>query len=206
MQVTITRRMAVTAAAVLALVGAGGAIAASGNSKGSSTASASQTCGPGGPGHGPRAGSINAVAEYLGLTKAELRTARENGTTLAQLATQQGKSVSGLKQAIYDAAKADLDKAVAAGRITSAQEKTMLSRLQSHLDEMVNSTGPPPDQVPVCEWRDVHEFRTCPCRPRSAAQGWERLRSVPWLAPVQRERSSSSTSSRSRTAATASRG
>ena len=143
MQVTITRRMAVTAAAVLALVGAGGAIAASGNSNGTGTASARQ-CGPGGPGLGPRAGSIEAVADYLGLTKAELRTARENGTSLAQLATQQGKSVSGLKQAIYDAAKADLDKAVAAGRITSAQEKTMLSRLQSHLDDMVNSTGPPP--------------------------------------------------------------
>jgi hypothetical protein len=143
MQVTITRRMAVTAAAVIALVGAGGAIAASGNSKGSSTASANQ-CGPAGPGHGPRAGSIEAVASYLGLTKAELRTAHENGTTLAQLATQQGKSVSGLKQAIYDAAKADLDKAVAAGRITAAQEKSMLSGLQSHLDDMVNSTGPPP--------------------------------------------------------------
>ncbi len=143
MQITITRRMAVTAAAVLALVGAGGAIAASGNSKGSSAASPSQ-CGPAGPGHGPRAGSIEAVATYLGLTKAELRTARENGTTLAQLATQQGKSVAGLKQAIYDAAKADLDKAVAAGRITTAQEKSMLSGLQSHLDDMVNSTGPPP--------------------------------------------------------------
>ena len=78
------------------------------------------------------------------MTKAELRTARENGTSLAQLATQQGKSVAGLKQAIYDAAKADLDKAVAAGRITSAQETRMLSGLQSHLDDMVNSTGPPP--------------------------------------------------------------
>ena len=78
------------------------------------------------------------------MTKAELRTAHENGTTLAQLATQQGKSVDGLKQAMYDAAKADLDKAVAAGRITAAQETKMLSGLQSHLDDMVNSTGPPP--------------------------------------------------------------
>lgn len=141
---TITRRMAVSAVAVLALVGAGGAIAASGHSSGSTTASTGQTCGPGGPGLGHRAGSIDAVAHYLGLTKTELRTARDNGSSLAQLATQQGKSVSGLKQAMYDAAKADLDKAVAAGRITSAQEKTMLSGLQAHIDDMVNSTGPPP--------------------------------------------------------------
>ena len=78
------------------------------------------------------------------MTKAELRTARENGTSLAQLATQQGKSVAGLKQAIYGAAKVDLDKAVAAGRITAAQEATRLADLQSHLDDIVNSTGPPP--------------------------------------------------------------
>jgi len=144
MQVTITRRMAVTGVAVVALVGAGGAIAASGHSNKSGTASKRGTCGPGGRGHGPLASSINAVANYLGLTNAELRTARQNGTSLAQLATQQGKSVSGLKQAIYDAAKADFDKAVSAGRITAAQEATRLSDLQSHLDDIVNSTGPPP--------------------------------------------------------------
>jgi hypothetical protein len=142
MQVTITRRMAVTGVAVVALVGAGGAIAASGHSNKSGTASKRGTCGPGG--RGPLASSINAVANYLGLTNAELRTARQNGTSLAQLATQQGKSVSGLKQAIYDAAKADFDKAVSAGRITAAQEATRLSDLQSHLDDIVNSTGPPP--------------------------------------------------------------
>ena len=144
MQVTITRRMAAATVVLLALVGAGGAIAASGHSSSSGTASTSQTCGPGGLAPGPRAGFLDAVANYLGLSKAELRTARENGTSLAQLATQQGKSVDGLKQAIYDAAKADLDKAVAAGRITSAQETTMLSGLQAHLDDIVNSNGPPP--------------------------------------------------------------
>ena len=143
MQVTITRRMAAGLVAVVALVVAGGAIAAS-NGSGAAAASTAQRCGPGPPGAGPRAGFANAVASYLGLTKAELRTARDNGTSLAQLATQQGKSVAGLKQAIYDAAKSDLDKAVAAGRITAAQETRMLSGLQAHLDDMVNGTGPPP--------------------------------------------------------------
>jgi hypothetical protein len=142
MLITITRRMAVSAVAVFALIGTGGAIAASGHS-GSNTASSNQACGPG-AGHGPHAGFLNAITTYLGVTKAELRTARENGTSLAQLATQQGKSLAGLKQAIYDAAKADLDKAVTAGRITAAQETTRLADLQSHLDDIVNSTGPPP--------------------------------------------------------------
>ena len=144
MQVTITRRTVVSAVGVIALVGAGGAIAASGHSSTSTTPSTSQTCGPGPPGLGPRAGFLDAAASYLGVTRAELRTARDNGTSLAQLATQNGKTVAGLKQAIYDDAKANLDKAVAAGRITSAQETTMLSGLQSHLDDIVNSTGPPP--------------------------------------------------------------
>ena len=143
MQVTITRRMVAGIVAVVALVVAGGAIAAS-NGSGPGTASTKQGCGPGPPGAGLHAGFPDAVVSYLGLTKAELRTARENGTSLAQLATQQGKSVVGLEQAIYNSAKSDLDKAVAAGRITSAQETRMLSGLQSHLDDIVNATGPPP--------------------------------------------------------------
>ena len=130
------------------------------------------------------------------MTKAELRTARENGTSLAQLATQQGKSVAGLKQAIYDAAKADLDKAVAAGRITAAQETSMLATSS----------------------RTSTTWSTRPARPSRASagrvarpSGRERLRSAaatvgPWPLPSSVTTSSSSTSSRSRTAATASRG
>jgi len=143
MQITITRRMAVTVVAVLALVGAGGAVAASGHSKGSGTAAQKGAC-AGRPGGGPAADFANAVASYLGVTKAELKAARDSGTSLAQLAAKQGKSVSGLKDAIYADAKAHLDKDVAAGKLTSAQEASMLSNLQSHLDDMVNATGPPP--------------------------------------------------------------
>jgi hypothetical protein len=141
MQITITRRMAVTMVAVLALVGAGGAVAASGHS--SSTAAKSGTC-PGHPGPGARADFATAVASYLGLTKAELKTARDSGTSLAQLATQQGKTVGGLESAIYADAKTHLDKDVAAGKLTAAQEASMLANLQLHLDDMVNATGPPP--------------------------------------------------------------
>ena len=140
MQITITKRMAVAVVAVLALVGAGGAVAAS---KSSGSPPAARGACPGHPGGGP-ADFANAVASYLGVTKAELKTARDNGTSLAQLATQQGKSVSGLKDAIYADAKAHLDQQVAAGRLTAAQETAMLTDLQSHLDDIVNATGPPP--------------------------------------------------------------
>src|SRR3954451_18931795 len=143
MQITITRRMAVTVVAVIALVGAGGAVAASGHSAG--TAAKSGACpGPGRPGPGAHADFATAVASYLGITKAELKTARDNGTSLAQLATQNGKTVAGLEAAIYADAKAHLEKDVTAGKLTAAQETSMLANLQSHLDDLVNATGPPP--------------------------------------------------------------
>jgi len=140
MRITIARRMAVTVVAVLALVGAGGAVAAS---KSSGAGTQSGAC-PGHPGVGPGADFTAAVASYLGVTTAELKTARDSGTSLAQLATQNGKSVSGLKDAIYANASTHLDKDVAAGKLTSAQESSMLSTLRSHLDDIVNATGPPP--------------------------------------------------------------
>ena len=143
MQITITKRMAVAVVAVLALVGAGGAVAASGHSKSSGATAQAGAC-PGRPGGAPGADFANAVASYLGVTKAELKTARDSGTSLAQLATQKGKSVSGLEDAIYADAKAHLGAQVAAGKLTAARESAMLSNLQSHLDDMVNATGPPP--------------------------------------------------------------
>ena len=149
MQITITRRTIVAAVAAMALVGAGGAIAASNAAGGSSGTAATAACGPGPGGRGARAGFLDAAATYLGLTQAELRTAHQNGTTLAQLAEQKGKAVAGLKQAIYDAAKAHLDAEVTAGRITAAQETTMLADLQSHLDDIVNGTGPPSGPPPA---------------------------------------------------------
>jgi hypothetical protein len=152
MQITITRRMAVSAVAALALIGAGGAIAASGHSSGSSTASSRQTCGPG-PGLGPRADSINAVATYLGVTKAELRTAHENGTSLAQLATQQGKSVDGLKQAMLADAKTHLDQAVKDGMLTQAQATQELNELRSRIDQIVTGTFRGPGEGRMFRWR-----------------------------------------------------
>jgi len=74
------------------------------------------------------------------VTPAQLRTELKAGKTLAQVATEHGKSVAGLEQAITTAVKTRLDKAVTAGKITSAQEQKVLSGLQSRLDKLVNRT------------------------------------------------------------------
>jgi hypothetical protein len=84
---------------------------------------------------------IQAAASYLGLTVTELRTQLQSGKSLAQVAAAQGKSVTGLKDAILAAAKTRLDQAVAAGRLTAAQEQALLDRLKTRLDTFVNRTG-----------------------------------------------------------------
>jgi hypothetical protein len=87
-----------------------------------------------------RRGLVRVSATYLGVTPAQLRTELKAGKTLAQVATEYGKSVAGLEQAITTAVKTRLDKAVTAGKITSAQEQKVLSGLQSRLDKLVNRT------------------------------------------------------------------
>ena len=98
---------------------------------------------------GPRAGVRTphfgaAVASYLGLTRAELRTQLRSGKSLAQIATAQGKTVAGLKAVILAEAKARLDRAVTAGKLTATQEKALLDKLAAHIDDLVNRMGPPP--------------------------------------------------------------
>jgi hypothetical protein len=96
----------------------------------------------GGPGGGPF--DLPAVTGYLGITAAQLRTQLEDGKSLADVAKAQGKTVAGLEEAIVAAATKKLDAAVATGKLTAAQETAMLADLKSHVDDMVNRTGPPP--------------------------------------------------------------
>ena len=133
------KRIAACITSVVLMVGAGAGLAQAAQSASSKSATASTARGDHGPG-GPGAA---AIATYLGLTAAELRTQLEAGKTLADLAKAQGKGVSGLKDAIVADAKTHLDADVAAGKLTAAQEATMLADLKSHVDDMVNRTGPP---------------------------------------------------------------
>lgn len=126
--------------------------------------------GPGGPGfgfghHGP-GHSVDAAAKYLSLSESELHDQLESGKSLADVAKAKGKDVDGLKQAIVDAAKADLDKAVADKELTGAQRDQMVKDLESHVDDLVNGKpaagkrgfrrgghfgppGPPPPGAPT---------------------------------------------------------
>lgn len=87
-------------------------------------------------------GGLEAAATYLGLTEAQLATELEGGKTLAQVAQAHGKSVDGLVDALVADMKQHLDAAVAAGRLTKAQETEMLDRLRDRITSRVNSRMP----------------------------------------------------------------
>ena len=89
-------------------------------------------------------GGLRAAASYLGLTNAQLFQQLSSGKSLADVAKAQHKSVSGLEQALTDAAKTKLDKLVANKTITAAQEQKLLSRLSARIDQQVNAKGFPP--------------------------------------------------------------
>jgi hypothetical protein len=106
--------------------------------------------GPGGPGFAAPAGpgfgkpaianEIAAAAKYLGLSGADLSAKLRDGQSLADVAKAQSKDVAGLKTAILDAAKADLDKAVADKKLTQSQADDIANGLKSHIDDIVNGS------------------------------------------------------------------
>jgi hypothetical protein len=89
---------------------------------------------------------LDAAATYLGLTADQLRTQLESGKSLADVAKAQGKSVSGLEQAIVSAVQARLDQAVADGRLTGDQRDQILSDLKARIDDFVNRTPSAPPE------------------------------------------------------------
>jgi hypothetical protein len=106
-------------------------------------------------GHAPFGahGHLSAAADYLGLTAPQLFQKLASGQSLADVAKAQHKSVDGLKKAILDGAKKDLDQAAKNGFLTEAQAKLALSALQSRIDDIVNGTFPGPGPRGRFQWR-----------------------------------------------------
>jgi hypothetical protein len=88
------------------------------------------------------------AAKYLGLDAATLRDRLASGKSLADVAKDQGKDVAGLEQALVDAARSRLDKAVADKRITEQQRQSILDRLQSRVADLVAGKPPAPPPAP----------------------------------------------------------
>jgi len=104
--------------------------------------------GPGPHGHVLFHGRLEAAASYLELTAAELREALHDGQTLAEVATAQGKTVDGLKEAMVADATERLNAAVADGRLTEEQKQRILEELPARIDALVQGELPPPPHGP----------------------------------------------------------
>jgi hypothetical protein len=168
---TSRKRLAIGAAGVLALAGAGAALAATGSGghptaavrPGAAISDIVATSGTRGDrliglgrgfgfrvGVGPFGAGLDAAASYLGISQDQLRSDLESGKTLAQIANSTpGKSADGLIQALVAAGKQKLDAAVKAGDLTQTQETDILSHLQQAITDIVNGTrpaGPSPGQ------------------------------------------------------------
>ena len=97
----------------------------------------------GGPRFHTNGGPLAAAAHYLGLSVPQLLNQLGGGKSLAQVASSKGKSTSGLENAIVSVERARLEKARAAGRISSSQEQELLTRLQARVKDLVNGKRPP---------------------------------------------------------------
>lgn len=82
-------------------------------------------------------GSLQAAASYLGLTKKALGSDLRSGKTLGAIAKANGKSVTGLEQAMLAASKKQLGSAVSAGRLTKSQEAMFLKGISARIDQLV---------------------------------------------------------------------
>ncbi len=95
-------------------------------------------------GRGVLGAASAAVASYLGITPAELRTELESGKTLAQIAVAHNKTADGVVTTLLADAKKRLDAAVTAKKLTADQEQTFLDRLKTLLTDVVNGKRPQP--------------------------------------------------------------
>jgi hypothetical protein len=139
MKTNLKKLQVAGATLAVAVAGTGAAFAAThGSSSGAAASSTSRTVTTGAlggpPGRGGFGVDLAAAASYLGTTKAKLQAQLRSGTTLAKIASStSGKSTAGLIDAIVAAEKK---------RLTSTQQKGMLSGLTQRVTAFVNGTRP----------------------------------------------------------------
>jgi hypothetical protein len=85
-------------------------------------------------------GRLETAATYIGITEAQLHNELEGGKSLAQVAKDHNKSVTGLVDALYADSKQKLDSAVSAGKLTKDQATAMLNGLKDRITSMVDET------------------------------------------------------------------
>jgi hypothetical protein len=97
-------------------------------------------CGPGGRGAGHFA-DLAVAAEALGVTEDELRAALSEGSSLADVAEEQGVDVQTVIDAMVAAVTAELDERVAAGDLDEERAAEIEAGLVERITAKVNGEG-----------------------------------------------------------------
>lgn len=100
-----------------------------------------------GPGQRPGQGQQNPgmagwqqVASILGMSPQDLTAELRSGKSLAQVAEAKGISRETLKAKLLEQRKAQLDQAVASGRLTADQAKARMDQMTANIDRMLDAT------------------------------------------------------------------
>jgi len=97
--------------------------------------------GPGRGQHGPRGAGV--VADILGLDGSEIRDALQNGSTIADLAAEQGVSTDDIVDALVDAAEERVADALESGRIDQEKADEILADAEQHAEDIVSGEFEP---------------------------------------------------------------
>jgi hypothetical protein len=87
-----------------------------------------------------RAHAPGVIAKYLEITPQELRTELRSGKSLAQIATDHGKTEDGLVNAMLAPLKTRLDKAVQDKRLTQERADDILAKATDAVKKLVERT------------------------------------------------------------------
>jgi hypothetical protein len=93
-------------------------------------------------GGGAKGDLMGAAATYIGVTVEELRAELEAGKTLAQVATERGKTRDGLVAALTNTANAAIDQKAADGSITAERAAELKAAVPAQIERLVDREGP----------------------------------------------------------------
>jgi hypothetical protein len=131
----------ITAGLIVGLFTLGSAGVAAAQTSGSTSPSTQPA--PNAANHGkhgrPGAAALRAAASALGVKPRDLLTGLCSGKTLAQLASEHGKSTQDVINALVKTADARIDKAVQAGRIDPSKAAKRKSNVEARVTKLVSN-------------------------------------------------------------------
>jgi hypothetical protein len=89
-------------------------------------------------GHRVLKDAVQAAAKEIGVSTSDLKDARKNGKSIAQVAKEHDKSVDAVVNALVKAATSDIDQAVKDGKLDAKKADEIKQKLPDRVKQLVN--------------------------------------------------------------------